>query len=204
VIATANALLSVLEREFAVTVGWFGTDASKFGPSHRQPVNLNLSGGGNNSGYGTAINVDAQANNANAVDAAARVQMICMNEWVEILMSLSGGRWNAGDSMGEALSQYCGIVRFQTGHYSYYGSWVQQWLDAHPRQNFVDQTEPTDRNAISFGCGLAFLYYLTTQLGHNITTVIAAGAPTFADVYTTLTGNPASPYARFTDLLERV
>ena len=203
VIATANALLSVLESEFTVTIGWFGTDPAKFGPNHRQQVNLNLTGGGNNSGYGTAINVDAQANNPNAADAAARVQMIWMNEWVEILMSLSDGRWNAGNSMGEALSQYCGIVRFQTGHYSYYSSWVQQWLDTHPRQNFIDNTEPTDKNAISFGCGLAFLYYLTTQLGYDIRSVIAAGAPTFADVHAKLTGDHASPYVRFAALLER-
>ena len=204
VIATANALVSVLENEFVVTIGWFGTDPGKFGPKNRQQVNLNLAGGGNNSGYGTAINVDAQANNSNAADAAARVQMVWMNEWVEILMSLSDGRWNAGNSMGEALSQYCGIVRFQTGHYSYYQSWVQQWLDAHPRQNFIDNTEPTDGNVISFGCGLAFLFYLTTQLGYDIRRVVAAGGPTFADLYAKLTGDHASPYPRFAALLERV
>jgi hypothetical protein len=204
VIATANALVSVLENEFVVTIGWFGTDPGKFGLKNRQQVNLNLAGGGNNSGYGTAINVDAQANNSNAADAAARVQMVWMNEWVEILMSLSDGRWNAGNSMGEALSQYCGIVRFQTGHYSYYQSWVQQWLDAHPRQNFIDNTEPTDGNAISFGCGLAFLFYLTTQLGYDIRRVVAAGGSTFADLYAKLTGDHASPYPRFAALLERV
>jgi len=46
VIATANALLSVLESEFAVTVGWFGTDPAKFGPKNRQQVNLNLTAAG--------------------------------------------------------------------------------------------------------------------------------------------------------------
>ena len=37
-----------------------------------------------------------------------------MNEWVEILMSLTNGNWNSLDSSGEGLSQYCGIVRFAT------------------------------------------------------------------------------------------
>ena len=119
--ANANALLAVVENEFTVTTGWFNTPGGKFGTGQRQVVNLNLAdgSGANNSGYGSAINLDAQSGNGNAADAAARVEMLFMNEWVEILMSLSGGKWHAGDSSGEGLSQYCGIIRFQTGHYSY-------------------------------------------------------------------------------------
>src|SRR5262245_21494901 len=117
VIAHANALLAVVETEFAVTTGWFNTPANKFGNANRQVVNLNLpfKCGANNSGYGTAINLDAQDANNTAADAAGRVRMLFINEWVEILMSLSGGKWNASDSSGEGLSQYCGIVRFPAG-----------------------------------------------------------------------------------------
>ena len=42
VIDNANALLGVVENEFNVTTGWFGTPAGKFGPSHRQKVKLDL------------------------------------------------------------------------------------------------------------------------------------------------------------------
>jgi hypothetical protein len=42
VIANANALLTVVENEFNVTTGWFGTPGGKFGTSKRQVVNLNL------------------------------------------------------------------------------------------------------------------------------------------------------------------
>jgi hypothetical protein len=116
--ANANALLAVVENEFTVTTGWFATPGGKFGTGHRQVVNLNQAdgSGASNGGYGSAINLDAQGGDNNAADDAARVEMLFMNEWVEILMSLSGGKWNAGDSMGEGLSQYCGIIRFQTGH----------------------------------------------------------------------------------------
>jgi len=135
VIANANALAAVVENEFGVTTGWFNTPGGKFGPGNRQVVNLNLpdTKGANNNGYGTAINLDAQSGNANPADAAARVEMLFMNEWVEILMSLSNGKWNAGNSSGEGLSQLCGILRFSAGHYSYYNAFINQWLNATPR-----------------------------------------------------------------------
>jgi hypothetical protein len=203
VIANANALLPVLENEFTVTTGWFNTPSGKFGTGNRQVVNLNLAfnSGANNSGYGSSINMDAQDANGNAADAAERVKMLFMNEWVEILMSLSSGKWNAGDSSGEGLSQYCGIVRFQTGHYSYYGSWVNQWLNTFPRQDWVNKTEGTDKDAVSFGCALGFLFYLNTQLNISINQIIAAGSSNLAVVYRILTGDTRDPFQRFSALL---
>jgi len=197
VIANANALLAVIENEFTVTTGWFNTPSGKFGTGNRQVVNLNLTGGGSNSGYGSAIKVDATTN-------AESVTMVFMNEWVEILMSLSGGKWNAADSSGEGLSQYCGIVRFQTGHYNYYTSWVDQWLNQHPRQDWVNTTKATDKDAISFGCALAFLYYLNVQLNFSINQILAAGASNLATVYRTLTGDSGDPFPFFAGLLENV
>ena len=41
VIANADALLPVLETEFAVTTGWFNTPGGKFGAGQQQVVNLN-------------------------------------------------------------------------------------------------------------------------------------------------------------------
>lgn len=203
VIANANALLTVIENEFAVTTGWFNTPAGKFGTGNRQVVNLNIGGGGggNNGGYGTAINIDSLGGGPNPLES---VKMVFMNEWVEILMSLSGGKWNAGDSSGEGLSQYCGIVRFQTGHYSYYGSWVDQWLNQHPRQDWVTTTKGTDTDAISFGCALAFLYYLNVQLNFSINQILAAGASNLATVYQTLTSDAGDPFPFFAGLLENV
>lgn len=206
VIRNANALLGVVENEFTVTTGWFNSPGGKFGTGNRQVVNLNqpFNSGANNSGYGSALNLDAQDANNNATDAAAREGMLFINEWVEILMSLSGGKWNAGDSSGEALSQYCGIIRFQTGHYSYYGSWVDQWLNTHPRPDWVNQTEGTDRKPVSFGCALAFLFYLNTQLNFSINQILAAGASNLATVYKTLTGDSGDPFPFFVGLLEHV
>lgn len=205
VITNANALMTVVENEFTVTTNWFNTPAGKFGTGNRQVVRLNrgTSGGANNSGYGNPINQDSQNGNANAGVAAGQVEMVWMNEWSEILMSLSGGKWNAGDSMGEGLSQYCGIVRFQAGHYNYYNSWVDQWLNLVPRQDWVNSTEGTDANAISFGCALGFIYYLNVQLNFTINEIIASGDSTMTMVYQKLTGDTASnPFEIYSALLE--
>src|ERR1700737_704629 len=199
VVANANALLAVLENEFVVTTGWFNTPGGKFGTGQRQIVNLNLpdNSGANNAGYGSAINMDAQSGNGNAADAAERVKMLFMNEWVEILISLTQGKWNAGDSIGEGLSQYCGIVRFPAGTYSYYGSFVNQWLNRAPRPAFGKTTKPTDKDPCSFGCALVFLFYLNSQLNFTIHQILAAGAPTLATVYQTLTGKNVDPFPDF-------
>ena len=90
--------------------------------------------------------------------------MVFINEWVEILMSLSGGKWNAGNSDGEGLSQLCGILLFPVGHYRYYGSWVNQWLGSIRDPQYITSPEGTDKNPVSFGCALLFLNYLLAQL----------------------------------------
>ena len=205
VIRNANALLGFVEAEFNATTAWFGTPANRFGAANRQRVLLNKAtgSGANNSGYGSAINMDAQGGTNNAANAAAIVGMIFINEWVEILMSAGAG-WNAGDSSGEGLSQYCGIVRFQAGHYLYYSSWVDTWLNTLPRQDWVSSTEGTDGNAVSFGCALAFIYYLNVQLNLPIGQILAAGASNLAATYRTLTGDSSSPYQFFAGLLEHV
>jgi len=48
------------------------------------------------------------------------------------------------------------------------------WLSTN-RFDWVNTTEPTDTNPVSFGCALAFIFYLNTQLGFTISQIIAAG-----------------------------
>jgi hypothetical protein len=82
--AVANALLSVLENEFAVTTGWFNVAASKFGTGNRTNIRLEYKdpdkpgdwtktgdgGGAVNWGYGyNKIALDPQ--NANTMQPIA-------------------------------------------------------------------------------------------------------------------------------------
>lgn len=227
--ANANALLAVVENEFNVTTGWFATPGGKFGTGNRQVVNLNIGagGGGNNSGYGSAINIDSIGGGSSPTQS---VLMVWMNEWVEILMSLTSN-WNRGDSSGEGLSQYCGIVRFQQGHYSYYGSWVDNWLNGgqawssnnskfvpspnSARSDWVTQTFTGvttgagdqihgDGDTVSFGCALAFIYYLNAQLGFSINQIIADYNSNLAAAYNALSGDPGNPFPSFLDLIASV
>ena len=213
VIANANALLEVIENEFTVTTGWFNTPSDKFGTGKRQVVNLKLPvtfnpdgrisyPGASNNGYGNAINLDAQ-NIPSDPATAGRVQMVFINEWVEILMSLSNGKWNASDSSGEGLSQYCGILRFPVGHYNYYPSFVNSWLDSTRDGTFITGSpEGTDKNSVSYGCALLFLFYLNVQLGFSTSEIIQKGASTLSGLYTNLTGDSIDPFLFFKETVD--
>ena len=229
VIANANALLAVVENEFTVTTGWFNTPSGKFGTGNRQTVNLNFGAGkgASNNGYGSAISVDSIGGGPNLTES---VKMVWMNEWSEILMSITSN-WNAGDSNGEGLSQYSGITRFRTGHYSYYGSFVSNWLDGTgqawssnnkkfipspnlARSDWVNTTFTGknvsgdqvngDGDQVSFGCSLAFIYYLNVQLNFSINQVISNYNSNLASIYKAVTGDAGDPFPFFMRLISSV
>src|SRR5258708_10687292 len=105
-----------LEAAFTNTTGWFGTDTSKFGTSNRQDVLLDQAdnSGAFNNGYGNPIHLDPQSTNATST-AGPEVSMLWMAEWSEALESLTS-HWNAGDSSGDGLSQYCANRLFLARH----------------------------------------------------------------------------------------
>jgi hypothetical protein len=93
-----------------------------------------------------------------------------------------------GVSTGEALSRWCAatvsnnaLSDFATAPY---------WL-SHGAPDFVNRVDPTDGNAASTGCGMAFISWLLSQnigLGAVAQALVALGAGgTFADLYGQLT-----------------
>jgi hypothetical protein len=231
VTANANYLLGQVEPAFNTTTNWFATPSGKFGTSHRQEVMLDLGDGkgASNNGYNSNIDCDAESNNGSAT-AGPIVSMLWMAEWAEILMSLTSN-WNAGDSSGEGLSHYCALQLFLDGHNDYYTAannqiFVQNWLNgdgttnqktAPPnaaRSDWVTQTFTGasvggvnvhgDGDPVSYGCALCFIYYLTTQLGFDITEVIANYSGNLASCYKTVTGDQTNPFPAFTALLNHV
>jgi Listeria-Bacteroides repeat domain (List_Bact_rpt) len=233
--ANANYLLSgtpaIIETAFTTTTGWFGTDTTQFGPSHRQQILLDLSdnGGAYNNGYGNPIHVDGQYLN-NTSSAGPIVAMVWMNEWVEVLMSLTNGQWNAEDSSGEGLSQYSGSRLFSVGYNAYYGeSFVNDWLNGTgtaivtnqgtispnaARSDWVNTTFTGtnvngtfvhgDGDPVSIGCSVGFLYYLTVQLQFTINQVIASYNGNLASCYHTLSGDSSDPFPLYAGLLASV
>jgi hypothetical protein len=227
----ANSLLGQVEAAFTTTTGWFATDTSKFGTSHRQEVTLDQADGSGafNNGYGKPIHVDAQKANSGAT-AGPIVGMLWMAEWVEVLMSLTSN-WNAGDSSGEGLSHYCALQLFLAGHNDYYNSggnqvFVQNWLNgdgttnpgtAPPNPARSDWVNTTftgakvggvqvngDGDPVSYGCALAFIYYLTVQLGFTINEVIAKYSGKLASCYHGVTGDATDPFPGFLGILAHV
>jgi hypothetical protein len=232
VTANANFLLGQVEAAFTTTTGWFGTDTSKFGSSNRQQVLFDLpdGNGASNNGYGTAIHVDTQSNNATIGTAGPIVSMLWMAEWAEILMSLTSS-WNAGDSSGEGLSHYSALQLFLNGHNDYYNAggnqiFVQNWLNgdgttnpgtAPPnpaRSDWVNNTFTGakvggvqvngDGDPVSYGCALCFIYYLTVQLGFTINEVIARYSANLASCYHGVTGDSTDPFPGFLGIIEHV
>jgi hypothetical protein len=156
--------------------------------------------------------------------------MLFMAEWVEILMSLTSN-WNAGDSSGEGLSHWCALTQFLDGHNNYYTAgnnqiFVQNWLNgdgttnpgtASPntaRSDWVNHTFTGadvsgkhvngDADPTSYGCALAYCYYLTTQLGFSINEVISNYSGNLASSYHAVTGDQGDPFPAFLGLIEHV
>jgi hypothetical protein len=94
--------------------------------------------------------------------------MMFVNELVEIFMDYrdsSKDIWNRWGSNGDGLSQFCGILRFQQGHYLAYNPFGTNWLTSSYRHpNWVDHVESTGGINTGFGCALMFLFYVKDQL----------------------------------------
>src|SRR5947208_5996490 len=120
--------------------------------------------------------------------------MMFVNELVEVFMSYNNqhgankNSWKANNSDGEALSQLSGIEHFSRGHYLAYQSWVDSWLQKNIRPDYVTGPELTDGNAVSFGCGLLFLYYLKSQLNYPVSKIVQNGGSSLEELYKNLTG----------------
>jgi hypothetical protein len=151
--------------------------------------------GGQTDGTGGAdhLGCDYQTGAAIEVCAAfgnsARVSALFEAELSECSM---GGNL-CGVSTGEALSRWCAAVVGGNALSDF--ATAPQWAqDGMP--NYVDQTAPTDQDADSTGCGMAFLSWLMSQ-GFALHTIapamVALGDQgTLAQVYANLSGTAAS------------
>ena len=196
-IAHANALAETCENDLVVLESMFGVSGG-FGPSNRVTIVIDtIAGLGENFGYrgDNKINIVPFTGYSDG-DAATRAVFVA--EMAEILMDYRNQKtevttWIANNSMGEALSTVCEATLHPEGYYTAtvnggYGVRIDQWLNS-PRADWVDHIEDTDRNFVSFGCGILFIYYLQSQLGFSLHDIITKAGNTLAKTYTNLTGN---------------
>jgi hypothetical protein len=132
---------------------------------------------------GGAIEVCAAFGNS------ARVSALFEAELSECSM---GGNL-CGVSTGEALSRWCASVISNNAlsDFATAPTWAQDGMP-----NYVDQTDPTDQNADSTGCALAFLSWMMSQgyeLGTLAKGLVGIGANgTLAQLYAQLSSDAAS------------
>ncbi len=132
---------------------------------------------------GNAIEVDA------SFDNSARVSALFEAELSECSMN---GRL-CGLSTGEALSRWCTIVISNNALADF--ATAPQWAqDEMP--NYVDETDQTDQNPDSTGCGMAFLSWLLSK-GHKLDQIAQAmvklgDSGTLAQLYADLTSDDAT------------
>jgi len=132
---------------------------------------------------GAAIEVCAAFGNS------ARVSALFEAELSEC--SMNGNL--CGLSTGEALSRWCAAV-IGNNALSDFATAPQWFSDGMP--DFVNKTDPTDQNADSTGCGMAFLSWLMSQ-GQGLNTIaqtmVSLGdSGTLAELYASLTPQAAS------------
>jgi hypothetical protein len=132
---------------------------------------------------GNAIEVCASFGNS------ARVSALFEAELSECSM---GGNL-CGVSTGEALSRWCAeeVGNNALSDFATAPTWAQDGMP-----DFIDKTDPTDQNADSTGCGMAFLSWLQSQ-GYGLAKiapamVVLGATGTLAQLYANLTSSPAS------------
>jgi hypothetical protein len=127
------------------------------------------------------------------------VRKLVVAEEVEVFSAAQGRGWDCGASNGEGLSRVLATWLYPAEQDMFASA--ASWLDTPDRPNFVDTNDPTDTNNISLGCSTLFLNWLRYQLGFSWSEIVAAAAPTLAQTYAYLTGQPDG-FQQFSALLQ--
>jgi hypothetical protein len=191
----ADAVLAVCEADYFTLQGYFGSII----PGNL-PFTVNILPGNFGASHAncaaTTLSIGAQS--APRVNIPF-IRSLVIAEEDEVFEAAIGRGWNCGASNGEGLSRVLANAMYPGAEPSNFVS-GPFWLD-NGRPDFVNNTDPTDRNYLSIGCAVLFLNWLRYQLHFSWDEVILAGAPTLAQTYTNLTGRNDA-WTRFTTLLQ--
>src|SRR5437660_8628209 len=150
---------------------------------------------GRTDGTGGADHMGCDYTTGNAIEVCAsfgrseRVSALLVAELSECSMGVN----LCGVSTGEALSRWCAAVigNNALADFATAPQWVQDGMP-----DFVNQTDATDQNPDSTGCGMAFISWLLAKgydLGKIAQTMVSLGdSGTLAQLYAKLTSDSAS------------
>jgi hypothetical protein len=208
-VQNANGLIAACEADFALMQGWFGGIDLVFG----YPIPVQIQSGpdtGASWPNPTLSSVFAGAKPTITIQPGsgqpvAFVRYLLVMEVTEMFMATQNRGWfyheglfQSGDegSKGEGLSRFLaaqflsdnnllgGVAPFPFPVTTF-------WLNG-PRQDFVDVNPDDIAPDPITGCTTLFLYYLFSQLGYPVDSVVAAASANLAGVYQKLTHSPAS------------
>lgn len=181
-----KALFDTAEQDYATLRSWF-SDIDPSGVPF--DVKINLGNGGATNDLVKNINLTLGATSDFNL---ARATLVA--EVIEIFMvAATHVGWNPVDSSGEGLSQVALFTLYpdQVGIYDGPPKWLDTSINPSPdnpsRPDFVSKNDPTDKNFVSFGCAVLFIYYLRSQLGFNMMPIVRAAASSLEGVYSNLT-----------------
>lgn len=195
--ARTNAVIAACENDFNLMQGWFNNTAID---DSNIPVTVTQNGGGaswNLSGGNLTITINPGAG------SQAQVRYLLVSEMVEQFMRVLNNGWygtNTEGSEGEGLSRFLAARFLVTnglglppGGFDNSNAWLNS-----SRADFVNNINLTDDGPdASTGCSLLFIYYLFTQLGFSINTIISGAANTLGGVYRNITGDTGDPFPFF-------
>jgi hypothetical protein len=92
--------------------------------------------------------------------------------------------------MEKRLSQVMGAYFYENAYYNVNGgAFINSWLQSSARTDWITNPEATDKDEVSFGCSMLFIYYLYSQLGYPMDQIITQAGDTLEATYQALTGN---------------
>ena len=173
----AQAVLNTAEQDYTALQGWFGGITPGGLPF---VVNIVPGSGGASHADCAATTLSCDAFDGTDSDL---VRMLVVAEADEVFMAAQNKGWNCGASNGEGLSRVLATERYPAQLDGF--ATASSWLNSN-RQDYVSNTDPTDRNFVSIGCATLFINYLRFQLGYSLDAVVQAGGSTLQDTYQAL------------------
>jgi hypothetical protein len=101
--------------------------------------------------------------------------------------------WGCGFSNGEGLSRFLAKEETAAGTLDAFTTgpaWAQAGFP-----DWVSQTEQTDRNPVSTGCAIVYIYFMRNVLEYTIDQIVQGGGATLAQNYQNVHGkDPSTAY----------
>ncbi len=208
----AADFLKTCEYNLSVVQAWFGNVTIGKGINLLYRISLPFqiyirpgNQGASHQGTGcTDIHVDAfDGTNSDLISYLA------IAEVVECFEDAQGAGWNAGGSNGEALSRVLATELYPDqlmgkdakGDIVFNGETATNWLNS-SRPDWVNNTENSDKQWVSLGCGALFINWLRYVRNFSFSQIVQAGGSTLEETYSRLTYGSTDGFQSFKALLD--